>query len=227
MYFFKSLFTMLFMLTSLMAKSTVIETTYGSFPGGLGFVSGGVSADVGTRTWTLTPFDTSLFDNAWFAFDPIMSGMDGSASELNVLTGLGTNTAVWTGSDRWVRFDGTFDIETRFTAIITSGQNWIDPASVGITGVDIPALVSEIGTQFAVSFNFEARIRNGIWMAHRTLYNSVNNCGPTCSGQSITSANTKYFYTEPTSVPTPGTPLLLAVSIVFLSLMRLRKLNTI
>jgi hypothetical protein len=227
MHVFKIFVTTLLMLTSLMAKSTVIETTYGSFPGGFGFVSGGTSADVGTRTWALNPLDASLFNTSWFAFDPILAGMDGSGSELNVLSGLGTNTAVWTGTDKWVRFDGTFDIETRFTAIITSGQSWIDPASVGIIGIDIPALVSEIGSMFEVSFNFEARTRDGAWMAHRSLYNSVNNCGPSCSGQSIASASTKYFYTESNAVPTPGTQLLLAVGIVLLSLLQLRKVHTI
>ncbi|WP_368187387.1 VPLPA-CTERM sorting domain-containing protein [Aestuariibius sp. HNIBRBA575] len=192
------------------ANATVIETTFGTFPGGITFSSSGVGAATGVRTWNLPATDPSQFDQAWFTFDPIASGMDGRTSPLSLASGLGTSTAVWTGLGNWHRFDGIHAIETRFTAFISTGQNWIDPSTIGLIGVGSPQTVAEMGGPFTVNFSFEARLASGgAWMSHLALYDSVNNCGPSCSGDAITSASTRYFHTELPAVPVPaGLPLM-------------------
>lgn len=224
--FFVSISSILLFLAvaALPAKAMPIETNFGAFPGGITFSSGGAAPQFGVRTWNLPPTDPTQFDQAWFTFDPLLAGMDGSASPLTLLSGIGTGTAVWTGTDFWRQHSATVPITTRFTATITTGQTWILPSTVGITAAGSPSTVAELGNPFSVDFSWEASANGGAsWLPFLTLYNSVNNCGPGCSGDAVTSASTRYFHTKAQVVPLPAALPLLGTGLALMGFLGWRR----
>jgi hypothetical protein len=151
-------------------------------PGGTTFVGVGNSGAGAGRTGSYSGFNFAAFDQLWWGPNAVRSAMDGAIDEPGesmVLTTVGTNQAVWTGTTDVASIQYSGQVLTRYTATLSgAASNWIfPPAAVGIPPGG-PQAVTEITGNFSVHQLFEASINAGAsWTPFLDLYNSLNTFG--------------------------------------------------
>jgi hypothetical protein len=162
----------------------------------------GIGAASGTRTFTYSGLNSSVYSQIWFGVDNISASMNGTLTPLgSPLISNGGQTATWFGSTTVSGALGGGSVTTEFIATLNNGI-WAAPPA-GISG---PLLVAEEtgASSFSVSESFEAKIGSGSLGAFNTVFNSVNPFG-----SDATNFTNEFFYSTPQSqvspVPEPST----------------------
>jgi len=178
------------------------------------------SGDLGGKTFTYAPIDTTQFSNLWFgtwAGTNVSLSMDGSAHNMT-FAGFSGNTATWTGTTADPYLTGTRSVDTEF--VMTANMPFVDATTIGLTnGADAQIT----GNTFVVNFSFMARDANttNAFIPANTYYNQDNHPVHLLSS-SISGA---FYYTDPavaSAVPLPSSVWGLLVLISGLGLARLK-----
>lgn len=193
-------FTTFTMLNS--AQAVILGPTF-PLPGGTDFSFSGDSGRAGGGSLTLSNFDETQWDQAWWGPANVGLSLDGSGisgGEVMSLISTSGATAVWEGSSFISLFSSSPAVDTRFTAIInTGGGNWqTNPGDIALPVSD-PFAVSEItGDPWQVDYVFEARFANtGAYLPYLDFFDAQS----TASGASTkNNFNGQLFY-SPVPVP--------------------------
>ena len=173
-------FTLLGSVTT--AQAALIGGPVWPAPGGTSYSSTGDMGFVGGQTRTYSAFDFSAFDQLWWGLGSVGSAMDGSinsAGESMSLVSTIGNTATWTGTTTIATTTGTFSVDTRLTATISSGgSNWLNSAGLGIDS-SVTNTVSEITSDpFVVNLLYDARFTGGSgYTAFKAFYDNQSTIG--------------------------------------------------
>lgn len=189
-------------------------------PGGTDFIGTGDSGTNGIgglgRTWTLSNFDSSAYNELYYVvgdypsgiFDPSGTRLGVGSQDLltyNATTSDFTNGIVsWTGSTTFNVFSGSTPspatYAARFTLSITdlvgNAQSLVDASTIA----GMPASVGgayEVTGDFKANWLFELELTPGNWIPAKDAFNSLN----TVAGDIFETHSGGAFYYSPVPVP--------------------------